>query len=147
MNLIDTFTERIPADSERSLSRRKPPGDFIREEGMAYAGRHILVDFWGASRLNDKGYLEDTLHVAVDAAGATMLHLYLHVFTPFGGLSGVAVLSESHISIHTWSEYGFAAADIFMCGDARPNRALAVLRARLRPQTVSVGEHKRGVPA
>lgn len=146
MNAIDKFTERIFADAARSRGQ-KLPGDFIREGGAVFAGRHILVDFWGASRLNDKGYLEDTLHSAVRAAGATMLHLHLHVFTPLGGLSGVAVLSESHISIHTWPEYGFAAADIFMCGEAHPHRALAVLRARLRPETVSVSEHKRGVSA
>jgi S-adenosylmethionine decarboxylase proenzyme len=62
-----------------------------------------------------------------------------------GGVSGVAVLSESHISVHTWPEKGFAAFDVFMCGAAEPQKAIAVLEAAFRPTRVVVGEHKRGI--
>ena len=58
----------------------------------------------------------------MEAAGATLLHIHLHHFTPNGGVSGVAVLAESHISIHSWPEYGYAALDVFMCGDGRSER-------------------------
>jgi len=62
--------------------------------------------------------MEATLREAVLQAGATLLHIHLHHFTPNGGISGVAVLAESHISVHTWPERNFAAFDVFMCGDA-----------------------------
>jgi len=62
-----------------------------------------------------------------------------------GGISGVAVLAESHISVHTWPEKGFAAFDVFMCGDAQPMKALEVFKRAFNPGRVVVGEHKRGV--
>ena len=82
---------------------------------------------------------------AVKAAGATLLHIHLHKFSPNGGVSGVAVLSESHISVHTWPEKGFAAFDVFMCGAAEPLRTIPVLEAAFKPTRVVVGEHRRGV--
>ena len=80
----------------------------------------------------------------VEVAGATLLHLHLHHFTPNGGVSGVAVLSESHISIHSWPEADYAALDIFMCGAARPHLAVDVLRDAFGPSDVKVVEHRRG---
>ncbi|WP_425500692.1 adenosylmethionine decarboxylase [Roseospira navarrensis] len=69
----------------------------------------------------------------------------MHHFTPNGGISGVLVLAESHVSIHTWPERAYAALDLFMCGDADPYRALPVLRAAFRPTTVTLSENKRGL--
>ena len=89
--------------------------------------------------------VEQAMKDSVTAAGATLLHIHLHKFTPNGGVSGVAVLSESHISVHTWPEKGFAAFDVFMCGAAEPQKAIAVLEAAFRPTRVVVGEHKRGI--
>jgi S-adenosylmethionine decarboxylase len=80
----------------------------------------------------------------VDAAGATLLHIHLHHFTPNGGVSGVAVLAESHISVHTWPERGYAAFDVFMCGAAEPERTIEVLREAFRPARLVIGEHLRG---
>ncbi len=77
-------------------------------------------------------------------AGATLLHIHLHHFTPNGGVSGVAVLAESHISIHTWPERDYAALDVFMCGDSQPEKAIPVLERAFEPDTVEVGEHLRG---
>ena len=73
-----------------------------------------------------------------------MLNIDLHHFTPNGGVSGVAVLAESHISIHTWPECGYAALDVFMCGDARPEASVPVLRAAFAPSQVAVQELRRG---
>ena len=143
MSQNDHFTERIPGTTAK-FSTKKAPGDFIKEHGVLFAGRHLLVDFWKTSRLNDVSYLEEALRDAAEAAGATLLNLKLHVFSPSGGVTGVASLSESHISIHTWPEHGFAALDIFMCGDAHPHRALTLLKSRLKPQIMTVGEYKRG---
>ena len=75
---------------------------------------------------------------------ATLLHIHLHHFTPNGGVSGVAVLAESHISIHTWPEKNYAALDVFMCGDSEPYRAIDVLKKAFGPSNVEVGEHRRG---
>src|SRR3546814_12189403 len=75
---------------------------------------------------------------------ATLLHIHLHHFTPNDGISGVAVLAESHISIHSWPESGYAALDIFMCGAAEPHRAVEVLRQRFRPAQGVVEEYRRG---
>lgn len=97
---------------------------FIQRDGITFAGSHLIIDLWEARRLDELEHMERTLREAVDAAGATLLHIHLHHFTPSGGISGVAVLAESHISVHTWPERDFAALDVFMCGDARPELSL-----------------------
>ena len=117
---------------------------WIEEDGCRFAGRHLIVDLWGAERLDDLPHIEATLREAVDAANATLLHIHLHHFTPNGGVSGVAVLAESHISIHSWPERGYAALDVFMCGDARPEQAIPVLKRAFRPAEVTVDTLRRG---
>jgi len=117
---------------------------FIERDGERFAGTHLIVDLWGADRIDDLAYVEDTLRECVEAANATLLHIHLHHFTPNDGISGVAVLAESHISIHSWPESGYAALDIFMCGAARPHRAVEVLRERFTPSQVVVEEVRRG---
>ncbi|MDE4951267.1 adenosylmethionine decarboxylase, partial [Francisella tularensis] len=78
------------------------------------------VDFWGASKLDCIETMELAMREADEKATATLLHIHLHHFTHNGGISGVAVLAESHIRVHTWPEYGVAAFDIFRCGDSKP---------------------------
>lgn len=118
---------------------------FIERDGVRFAGTHLLLDFFGASRLDDLELMEEALRGAVEAAGATLLHIHLHHFTPNGGISGVAVLAESHISVHTWPERDYAAFDIFMCGDARPELGAEVLREKFLPSRMELLEQKRGV--
>ncbi len=117
---------------------------FIERDGVRYAGTHLIVDLIGAERLDDLEHIEQTLRDCVEAAGATLLHIHLHRFTPNGGVSGVAVLAESHISIHSWPECGYAALDVFMCGKAAPERTIDVLRRAFRPSRLVIGEHLRG---
>ena len=117
---------------------------FIERNGVCCAGTHLIIDLWEAERLDDLPHIEETLKACVVAAGATLLHIHLHHFTPNMGVSGVAVLAESHISIHTWPERGYAALDVFMCGAARPHEAVAVLRKAFRPLRLEVSEHLRG---
>jgi len=76
-----------------------------------------------------------------------LLHIHLHHFTPNGGVTGVAVLSESHISIHSWPEYQYAAVDIFMCGQADPYKTIPVLEMSFCPEHLNVIEHRRGESA
>ena len=118
---------------------------FITRNGVTYAGSHLIIDLWEADNLDDRDLIEQALVEAVEEAGATLLHIHLHTFTQGGGVSGVAVLSESHISVHTWPERGYAAFDVFMCGDADPRKALPVLKRAFSPKRVVLGEHKRGV--
>jgi S-adenosylmethionine decarboxylase len=107
------------------------------------AGAHLIIDLYGAQRLDDIDYIEATLRRCVTAAKATLLHIHLHHFQP-SGVSGVAVLAESHISIHTWPEAGYAALDVFMCGKANPDACVPVLREAFKAKKVAVGEHLRG---
>ena len=118
---------------------------FITKNGLSYAGSHLIIDLWEAEGLADRERIETALIDAVNAAGATLLHIHLHTFEEGGGISGVAVLAESHISVHTWPEKGYAAFDVFMCGDAQPRKALDVFKRAFNPGRVVVGEHKRGV--
>ena len=106
----------------------------------------MIVDLHGAKRLNDIDHIEATLRRCVEAARATLLHIHLHHFQP-SGVSGVAVLAESHISIHTWPEAGYAALDIFMCGSAEPDNCIPVLREAFEAKRVDVNEILRGQEA
>ena len=117
---------------------------FVQRDGISFAGMHLLVDLWGASNLNDSGLIDCALRAAALKAGATILHSHFHTFTPNGGVSGVVVLAESHITIHTWPERGYAAVDIFMCGSCDPHDAVPVLRAAFQPERVDVDEQQRG---
>jgi S-adenosylmethionine decarboxylase len=118
---------------------------FMVKDGVAFAGMHLLVELWDATNLSDVDLTEATLIRAARQAGATVLHSYLHPFGPEMGVSGVVVLAESHISIHTWPERGYAAIDIFMCGDCDPHEAVGVLEDAFLPGRVDISEHKRGV--
>lgn len=118
---------------------------FIQRNGLEFAGTHLFIDFWGAEGLSDLDLMERTFRKCVEVCGATLLHIHLHHFTPNGGVSGVAVLAESHISVHTWPERGFAAFDVFMCGDAEPEKAVPVLKEAFNPSQISLGEELRGL--
>jgi S-adenosylmethionine decarboxylase len=108
------------------------------------AGSHVIVDLYGASSLDDLQAIERCLQRCVEKAGGTLLHLYLHPFATNGGVSGVAVLAESHISIHTWPEHCYAAVDVFMCGKARPQICVEVMRDAFAPERCVVQELPRG---
>jgi len=118
---------------------------FIERDGVRFAGMHLLVDLWEAEALDDPRTIDAALRAGAEASGATILHGHFHHFSPNGGVSGVLVLAESHISIHTWPERGYAAIDIFMCGACDPHRALPALRAAFRARRIEVSEQRRGV--
>lgn len=118
---------------------------FIQRNGLEFAGTHLIFDFWGATGLDNLELMEAALKKSVKSCGATLLHIHLHHFTPNGGISGVAVLAESHISVHTWPERGYAAFDVFMCGDAQPEKAIPVLQNAFKPTRLNVTEHLRGL--
>ena len=117
---------------------------FVVRNGVRCAGAHLIIDLYDAERLDDLDHIEAALRRCVDEAGATLLHIHLHHFEPNGGVSGVAVLAESHISIHSWPENGYAALDVFMCGDAKPEACVPVLRKAFKPKKIAVSELLRG---
>ncbi len=116
---------------------------FIRKDGKVFAGTHLIIEVVGGSGLDDEERIERAFRDCVDTCGATLLHIHTHKFTP-QGVSGVAVLAESHISVHTWPEIGYGAFDVFMCGDADPWRAVEVLRRAFDADEVRVRELLRG---
>lgn len=117
---------------------------FITRNGKSFAGSHLIVDLRNAKHLDDIDHIEQALIDAAKAAGATLLHIHLHHFSPGGGVSGVAVLAESHISIHTWPEHAFAALDVFMCGRCNPHDAIPVLQRAFEPESIDVQDILRG---
>ncbi|MEP3277730.1 MAG: adenosylmethionine decarboxylase [Stappiaceae bacterium] len=139
------------AQFDRELSRnalgvcQEKKDHFINKNGVRCAGTHLIIDLYDAcrDRLDDINHIEHALLECVEKAGATLLHIHLHRFEP-NGISGVAVLAESHISIHSWPENGYAALDVFMCGDSHPERCIDVLRDAFKPQRTGVSEILRG---
>jgi len=110
-----------------------------------YDGRHLIADLHGCSGLDDINLIDRALRSAAAAAGATILEVRLHGFGPGHGVTGMALLAESHISIHSWPEHGYAAIDIFLCG-ARHNAddALAAIVDALNAKAVTKTLIERG---
>ena len=117
---------------------------FKTSDKSSYAGDHIIVDFWGASHLDDLVRMERAFKEAIEVSGATLLHIHLHSFSSTGGISGVAVLSESHISVHTWPEKSYAAFDIFMCGNADAKLTIPIFEKIFLPKEIEIINLKRG---
>ena len=110
------------------------------------SGTHLIADLHGVDRerLTDPTAIEELLRRAALAAGAHIVHSHFHPFGPGQGVTGVVLLAESHISIHTWPESAFAAVDIFMCGQARPRQAFDFILESLAPAMVNVRDLERG---
>lgn len=114
---------------------------------MEALGRQILVEYYDCdqSRINDVSYIEDSLIQAAKESRATLISHNFHKFSPYG-VSGVVVIAESHIAIHTWPEYNYAAVDIFTCGDTiDPWIIQEYLKERFESKNVSSMEMKRGL--
>ena len=147
------MVSELPSENQTTLnaqgpgSREEQKDYFVEKDGVKFAGTHLLVDLWGARNLGDKEAVDAALRAAAVAAGATILHSHFHHFGPDPGVSGVVVLAESHISIHTWPERDFAAVDIFMCGSCNPYDSLPVLKAAFQPTSIHLGEQRRGLIA
>ena len=118
---------------------------YSEADGYRFAGTHLLLEFWDAIHLDDPAHAERALVEAAEGCGATVLNVMTHHFSPQGGVSGVVVLQESHISIHTWPEFGYAALDIFTCGTVDPHDAIPFLRKAFAPERIQMSAHRRGM--
>lgn len=107
-------------------------------------GKHLIADFHGAEHLEDVEAIDRAMRAAAEAAGAIVLDAQFHDFGAGCGVTGVVLLAESHISIHTWPEHDYAAIDVFMCGDAAPERAIEHLKRFFRPADVQLKVLSRG---
>lgn len=110
-------------------------------------GRHFIFELFGCEKavLDDLPGIEAAIVKAAEAAGATVVGKVFHKFAP-QGVTGVVIIAESHISIHTWPEIGYAAVDIFTCSArTEPMKAFDVISSLLKPSTTSVVEVKRGI--
>jgi S-adenosylmethionine decarboxylase len=116
---------------------------FIRRDGSVFAGIHLIIEVVNGHGLDNEARIQKAFRDCVETCGATLLHIHTHKFSP-QGVSGVAVLAESHISVHTWPEIGYGAFDVFMCGEARPWLAVDVLKSAFCTTDVRVKELLRG---
>jgi len=110
-------------------------------------GKQLLLELKGCDKevLNDLGFLKGILLEAASEAGATVLGESFHRFNP-QGVSGVVIIAESHLFIHTWPEYGYAAVDIFTCGNSvQPEKAVQILVEKLSAKNHSMIEIQRGI--
>ncbi|ARE39133.1 S-adenosylmethionine decarboxylase proenzyme, prokaryotic class 1B [Rhodovulum sp. P5] len=133
----------VAAQKTRDVFDEDRDDHFIRRDGRVFAGTHLIIEVVDGHGLDDEDRIQNAFRDCVDECGATLLHIHTHKFSP-QGVSGVAVLAESHISVHTWPEIGYGAFDVFMCGDADPWRAVDVLKAAFHTQDVRVKELLRG---
>ncbi|SMX35212.1 adenosylmethionine decarboxylase [Actibacterium lipolyticum] len=131
------------ANDTRDIFDEDREDHFIRKDGKVFAGTHLIIEVVNGHGLDDETRIQKAFRDCVDECGATLLHIHTHKFSP-QGVSGVAVLAESHISVHTWPEIGYGAFDVFMCGDANPWNAVGVLKAAFGTDDVRVKELLRG---
>jgi S-adenosylmethionine decarboxylase proenzyme len=101
--------------------------------GMDIKSEHLLVELFECDQdvLQNKVEVESLLVAAALAANVTIVQSVFHCYSP-QGVTGVVIIEESHLSIHTWPEYGYASVDFYTCGDGMPEKALAVIKAGLQ---------------
>ncbi len=115
---------------------------------MKALGIHLLIELCSCNRqkLDDMDYLERIMAQAAEVAGATVLKTAFQNFNP-QGVSGVVVIAESHLTIHSWPEYGYAAVDIFTCGTkVDPWKAASFLKQELEALDIQIKDFERGIP-
>ncbi|MDT0596643.1 adenosylmethionine decarboxylase [Glaciecola petra] len=112
--------------------------------GKFAPGKHVLIDLYGAKNLTKVELIKDALQNAATICGAEVLNTNLHSFGENAGVTGVALLAESHISIHTWPELDYAAIDIFMCGNCEPELAIEPLKQFFNANDSAVNIIHRG---
>lgn len=132
-------------DHDVAAPRGRELREDVRDErdGVPIARTHLVIDLFGARRLNDLKHIERTLRRCVKASGATLVHIHLRHVAPNGGVSGVALLADSHISFRSWPEADYAALDVIP-GGAMPRLAADMLKNAFGATDVRVKEHVRG---
>jgi len=117
----------------------------IKSNKEKYAGIHLIAEFWYGKIIEDPKRIKKILVEAVKRAKNIPLEVTIHKFSP-QGITGVVLLAESHIALHSWSEFNYLAIDIFTCGErAMPYKAIDYLKKIFKPKKVEIKEIKRGI--
>lgn len=121
----------------------------MKQDGKTqiHLGQHVLAEFFECDPniLNNVALVEKLMIDAALECGATIVQKCFHMFNPYG-VSGVVIISESHLAIHTWPELGYAAVDLFTCGDkCDPKVSYEFLKKKFNSKTASYTELKRGI--
>ncbi|HDD35538.1 MAG TPA: adenosylmethionine decarboxylase [Candidatus Desulfofervidus auxilii] len=114
---------------------------------MICAGKHLILELWGCKGeiLDSESLIKEMLKKGVEVCGAKLKEIKTHKFNP-QGLSAVALLNESYLSIHSWPEVGYAAVDIYTCAPhVDPERIVEIVKTYLRPQKMHMLNLSRGV--
>ena len=128
------------------VKKTKRSIQWVRQDNqLKYAGAHWLIEFWGAKIIEDSKKVEKILIVAAKKAKNTPLKVVIHKFNP-KGITGVVLLAESHIALHSWPEIDYLAIDIFTCGKKSfPGKALNYFKKEFKPKKVVTTKIKRGI--
>ena len=110
---------------------------------QSYLGTHIIAELFGCQKIDNLKFVGQSLKEAARICGATVLHTKLHRFSP-QGVTGYILLAESHISVHTWPEHGYAAIDVFTCGLMDTEKAAHYLASQFGAQKVEIQKIMRG---
>ena len=117
----------------------------VENAEQEFLGKHLIAEFLGAENISDPLSVEEALISAARKSGATILNSDIHDFGDGMGVTGVVMLAESHISIHTWPEISYAALDVFVCGNhTDPYLAIKSMEDDFSPEQVQITEHRRG---
>jgi S-adenosylmethionine decarboxylase len=124
---------------------KKTKGSKTSKRKFPYAGIHLIAEFWSGRIIEEPKKIKDILIGAVKEAKNTPLKVIIHKFSP-QGITGVVLLAESHLAIHSWPEINYLAVDIFTCGQkTMPYKALEYLKKQFQPKKVKIKEIKRGL--
>lgn len=134
---------RATAATLNALAQADRTDHFIRRDDKVFAGTHLIIEVMEGTGLDCEQRIQAAFRQAAELCGATLLYIHTHKFSP-QGVSGVAVLGESHITMHSWPEIGYGAFDVFMCGDADPWKAVEVFKAAFDTEEIAVRELLRG---
>ena len=112
---------------------------------MNHLGKHLIIELYecGAALLSDPKQIEIIMQETALAMGATIVQSNFHHFTPLG-VSGVVIIKESHLTIHTWPEHGYAAVDVFTCGEIQFEKGIDFLKGKFETEAVEVKLLERG---
>jgi len=133
-----------PVKPKRTKNYGVPESPYLFQK-RNQAGVHLLADFWFGKNIEDEKKLEKILIQAGKKSKSTPLKTSIYKFNPHG-ITGILLLAESHIAIHSWPEIGYLGVDIFTCGEnTQPQKALEYLKKKFFPKICEIKEIKRGV--